>query len=109
MKLRRFLKILILALCLCLATGIGLFMYNAHHIYNINSGFTELPLKFNPDDSSSSYSWKGVDITVYDGFVKGIQNDGKEVDSLIIRALSPFPAVELNATHASAKNIMITV
>ena len=109
MKLRRFLKILILALCLCLTTGIGLFVYNAHHVYNINSGFTALPLKFNPDDSSSSYSWNGVDFTVYGGFVKGIQKDGKEGESLVIRALSPLPAVELSGAHVSAKNILITV
>jgi Icc protein len=88
MKLRSFLKILILTLCLCLAMGTGIFMYNAHHSYNINNDFTPLPLKFNPDDSSSSYSWHSADITVYGGFVKGIQNGGKEGDSLVIRALS---------------------
>jgi len=109
MKLRRFLKILILALCLCLATGIGIFLYNAHHSYNINSGFTSLPLKFNPDDSSSSYNWSGMGITVYNGFVKGIQKNGKNGDSLVIRALSPLPVVEIRAANTPAKNISITI
>lgn len=109
MKFRRFLKILILTLCLCLATGTGLFLYNAYHGYNINSGFTALPLKYNPDDSSSSYSWHSADITVYGGFVKGIQNGGKEGDSLVIRALSPLPTVDLKAANVPVKNISITI
>lgn len=108
MKLKRFLKILILALCLCLVAGTGIFLYNAHHSYNISSGFTPLPLKFYPDDSSSSYSWSGVDITVYNGFIKGIQKGKKGIDSLVIRALSPLPTVDLKA-NMSVKNISITI
>lgn len=109
MKLKRFLKILILALCLCLATGTGIFLYNAHHSYNINSGFTPLPLKFNPDNSSSSYTWGGVNITVYDGFVKGIQKGEKDGDSLVIRALSPLPTVDIKAGNMLIKKISITI
>lgn len=109
MKLRRFLKINILALCLCLATGAGIFMYNAYHSYNINSGFLSLPLRFNPDNSSSSYNWKGVDITVYNGFIKGIQKDGKENESLVVRALSPLSSVDLKASNVPVKNISVTI
>lgn len=109
MKLKRFLKILILALCLCLVTGIGIFLYNAHHNYNISSGFTPLPLKFNPDDSSSSYTWNGTDITVYNGFVKGIQKGEKGSSSLVIRAISPLPIADIKAGNMPVSNISITI
>lgn len=109
MKLRRFLKLLILSLCICFAAGIGLFVYNAHHSYNINSGFSALPLKYNPDNSSSSYSWQGADITVYGGFIKGIQSGGEKGGSLVIRALSPLPIVDVKAANMPAKSISITI
>jgi 3',5'-cyclic-AMP phosphodiesterase len=109
MQLGRILKILLLTLCLCFATATGIFLYNAYHSYNINYGFTSLPLKFNPDDSSSSYNWRDADITVYNGFIKGIQRDGEEGGSLIIRALSPFPAMYLNASNVPVKNMAITI
>ena len=73
MKLKRVLKIVTFALVICLAAGTGLFLYNSYHVYNINAGFTSLSLNYNPEDSSSTYTWNGVDVTVYGGFVKGIQ------------------------------------
>jgi len=109
MNLKKIMKITIVTLCLCLVTGTGLFLYNAFHGYHINNEFTTLPLKYNPDDSSSSYSWHGADITVYGGFVKGIQKGGKEGDSLVIRALSPLPVVKLKAASVSVKSISITI
>lgn len=109
MNIRKLLKVLILTICLCLVIGTGIFVYNTHHIYNINSGFTPLPLNYNPDDSSSSYSWQGISITVHGGFVKGIQHGGNDADSIIIRALSPLPTVDLRASNEPTKRIAITV
>ena len=108
MKLKRVLKVITLALVLCLAAGVGLFLYNSHHVYNINAGFTSVPLNYNPDNSSSSYTWNGVEVTVHGGFIKGIQKD-KNGSQLVIRALSPLPAVALKATNASVPNILISI
>lgn len=109
MKLGKVLKIMILLICLSLATGTVLFLYNTNHGYNINNDFTVLPLNYNPDDSSSSYSWNGANITVYGGFVKGIQKGGKEGDSLVIRALSPLPIVDLKASNVSVQGLSISI
>lgn len=101
-------RLIVLLLCICVATGIGLFMYNAFHEYNINSGFTPLPLQYNPDDSISGYSWNGANITVRGGFVKGIQKNSTG-DSLVVRALSPLPAVEVNNSNTSVQSISINI
>jgi Predicted phosphohydrolases len=108
MKIKKIIKITIFLLCVCIVTGTGMFLYNAHHGYNISSGFTSLPLNYNPDDSSSSYSWNGVDITVHGAFVKGIQSSSSG-DSLVIRALSPLPAVEIKSTNAASANILLRI
>jgi len=109
MKYKISIRIFTLILCLCIATGAVLFLYNAYNGYNINSGFNALPLNYNADDSSSSYSWNGTDITVSGGFVKGIQKGDKGGDSLVIRALSPLVAVDLKSTSIPAKNLSITI
>jgi hypothetical protein len=108
MKIKKTIRLIIFLLCVCIITGLGMFLYNTYHGYNINSGFTSLPLNYNPDDSSSSYNWNGVDITVNGGFVKGIQNDSTG-NSLIIRALSPLPAVELKTSNSASANILLTI
>jgi len=108
MKAKRIIKLFILLLCLCLAAGTGLFLYSAHHGYKINSGFTAVPLNYSPDDSSSSHSWNGADITVYGGFVKGIQKSSNG-DSLVIRALSPLPSVEIRNSGPSAQSFLIHI
>lgn len=108
MKLKRTLKIIILALVLCLTAGVGLFLYNAYHVYNINTGFTSVPLNYNPDDSSSTYKWNAADITVSGGFIKGIQK-GKDGNRLVIRALSPLPSVTVKATKAPVRNVLISI
>lgn len=108
MKLRRTLKIITLALVLCLCAGVVLFLYNAHHVYNINTGFTSVPLNYNPDDSSSTYNWNGVDVTVSGGFIKGIQQ-GNDGNQLVIRALSPLPVVTVKSTSAAARNVLISI
>lgn len=93
---------------ICLAAGVGFFLYNSYHNYNVNTGFTALPLDYNPDDSSSTYTWNGVNVTVYGGFVKGIQS-GNDGNRLAIRALSPLPSVSVKALNAPAQNILISI
>jgi hypothetical protein len=107
-KPKRVLKIIVLALFLCLAASVGLFLYNSNHIYSIKEGFTPLPLVFNLDDSSSAYDFKGALVTVYGGFIKGIQS-AKDGGRLVIRALSPLPSVLLEAKDAPAANLLIWV
>jgi hypothetical protein len=108
MKVKRIIKLIVFLLCLSLATGVGLFLYNTYHGYSINNGFTSLPLNYNPDDSTSGYSWNETDITVHGGFVKGIQKSSSG-DSLIVRALSPLPAVEIKNSNTSMQNISIDI
>jgi len=50
-----------------------------------------------------------VTITVYGGFVKGIQKGGAEGDSLVIRALSPIPIVDPKAIGAPPQKTSITI
>jgi len=107
MRAKTIIRLLVVLLCLSLATGAGLFIYNSFHSYDINSGFTAIPLNYNPDNSSSGYNWNGADITVTGGFVKGIQS-GSEGSSLVIRALSPLPTVGIKAS-SQVRNMLITV
>jgi hypothetical protein len=90
---RKIINIMIIVLCLCLIAGIGTFIYNAKNDYGINRNFVSLPLQFNPDDSSSSYKMSDAQITVYGGFVKGIQKGKDGAESLVVRALSPLPSL----------------
>ena len=108
MKIKKIIKLVILLLCVCIVTGTGMFLYNAYHGYTINSGFTSLPLNYNPDDSTSSFNWNGADITVHGGFIKGIQKNSAG-DSLVVRALSPLPAVEIKASGSSVQNMSIDI
>lgn len=108
MMMKKTIKLIILLLCVCIATGVGLFLYNAYHGYNINNRFTSISLSYNPDDSTSSYSWNGTDITVHGGFIKGIQKNSAG-ESLVIRALSPLPDVEIKNTNTSIQNISINL
>ena len=85
-----------------------MFLYNAYHGYTINDGFTSIPLYYNPDDSSSNYSLNGTDITVYGGFVKGIQRSN-ERSCLVVRALSPLPAVELKGNATGDASVLIRI
>ena len=106
MKIKKIIKLMIILLCVCLVAGTGLFLYNAYHSYDINSGFTPLSLNYNPDDSTSGYRWNGAEITVRGGFVKGIQQSNSG-DRLVVRALSPLPVIEIKNTNTSAAHISI--
>lgn len=106
--IKRTIKFTILILLICIVAGTGLFIYNAKHSYNINGGFTSIPLDFNPDDSTSSYTWNGIDIIVHDGFIKGIQKSSAG-ESLVIRALSPLPDIEVENSSTTTKDLIINI
>jgi predicted phosphodiesterase len=76
--------------------------------HGIREGFTPIPLAFNPDDSSSSYYFKGISVTVRGGFIKGIQNE-KDGDRLVIRSLSPLPFVLVEAKDAPAESFRLII
>lgn len=97
MKTKKFVNITLVILILCLATGVGAFIYNAESTYKISNNFVSVPLQFNPDDSSSTYTSQNAHITVFGGFVKGIQKGKDGAENIIIRALSPLPTINLES------------
>ena len=107
MRLKRALNLTIIIICACLITGISAFIYNAINRYKINSNFVSIPLQFNPYDSSSSYKLKNAEITAYGGFVKGIQKSNNGNKSLVIRALSPLPAITVKCGNTTAVSILV--
>ena len=107
MKVKRIVNISIIAILLFLAAGAGSFFYNAANSYKINSQFVPIPLQFNPEDSSSTYKMQSSQITVYGGFVKGMQKNQDGTESLIIRALSPLPIVTVAGSAAADVSLLI--
>ena len=107
MKIKKIINIAIVILCLCLVTGIGAFIYNSTHSYKISNDFVSVPLKFNPDDSSSTYQTQNSEVTVYGGFIKGIQRDKAGTESLVIRALSPLPTVIVKGDAVGNVSLLI--
>ncbi|MCJ7688009.1 MAG: metallophosphoesterase, partial [Clostridiaceae bacterium] len=93
MKIKKIINVTIIVLCLCLVSGVGVFIYDAQSSYNISSDFVSVPLKFNPDDSTSTYQTSNAQITVYGGFVKVLQKGKDGAQSVVIRALSPLPKI----------------
>lgn len=71
------------------------FFYTANQTYKINRDFEAIALQFNPADSSSSYESNGTTITIYGGFVKGIQKGSDGQKRLVLRALSPLPTISI--------------
>lgn len=107
MKINKVINLTIIILCLFLISGIGLFVYNATNSYKINNNFISIPLQFNPDNSSSTYQTKAAQVTVYGGFIKGIQKGKGGAESLVIRALSPLPTVMVRGNSTSDVSLMI--
>ena len=56
MKIKKFINLILIILCICLIAGIGAFIYDAKNTYKISNDFVGVPLKFNHDDSSSTYN-----------------------------------------------------
>lgn len=107
MKIKRIINLALIILSLCLITGVGAFIYNAVNGYKINNDFVSVPLQFNPDESSSTFQMRGAQITVYGGFVKGIQKGKDNVENLVIRALSPLPIVTVKGDNADTISLQI--
>lgn len=107
MLVKRIIHALIIILLLCLIVGIWAFFYNASNSYKISSGFTSVPLQFNPDDSSSSYRLKNTQITVRGGFVKGLLSGKDGPESVVIRALSPLPSIEVTGSDAGGVSLVV--
>lgn len=107
MKIKKIINFTIIILCLCLATGVGAFIYNTVYSYKISNDFVSVPLQFNPDDSSSIYQTQNAEVTVYGGFIKGIQSDKSGTESLVIRALSPLPTVTVKGNNVSTVSLLI--
>ncbi|HBW35834.1 metallophosphoesterase [Desulfosporosinus sp. BICA1-9] len=101
MKIKKLINFTIIILCLCLVVGVGTFIYNTISSYEISNDFVSVPLQFNPDDSSSTYQMKNAQVTVYGGFVKGIQKGKNGTESLVIRALSPLPTIQVKGSNAA--------
>lgn len=107
MRIRKIINITTIVLCICLIAGVGAFIYNAENSYNINKNSISVPLQFTPDDSSSTYQMKKAQIIVYGGFVKGIQKSNGKSESIVIRALSPLPAITIECNQATDVSLLI--
>lgn len=107
MKIKRVLNATIIILILCLVAGVGSFIYNAQNGYKINNRFVPIPLQFNPVDSSSAYQMKNAQITVFGGFVKGLQKNQDGTESVLIRALSPVPAITVTGNSPEVISLQI--
>jgi hypothetical protein len=94
-------------LILSLVSGVGAFFYYANSEYNINKDFESIPLQFDPEDSSSTYQSGKATITVYGGFVKGIQKGAKAEDSIVLRALSPLPVIQIKSEEAYSASLIL--
>ncbi len=102
MYLRRVVKWLAWLTFLSLLVGTALFLFNANHDYTIQHGFAAVPLNYDPDESVSRISWQAAEIVVRGGFVKGTQQD-KTGESLVVRALSPLPVIEVKNAASTAR------
>lgn len=107
MKLKKIINLTIIITCVCLIVGIGFFTYNAVNRYKIDKNFVSVALDFNPDDSSSTYKMQDAQITVYGGFIKGIQKDKDGKKNLLIRALSPLPNITIMGNKVD--NVLLLV
>lgn len=107
MKIKKFTNFTIIILCLCLVVGVGTFIYNTISSYKISNSFVSVPLQFNHDDSSSTYQMKNAQVTVYGGFVKGIEKGKDGAERLVIRALSPLPTILVKGNNDA--DILLTI
>ncbi|MDF2632955.1 MAG: metallophosphoesterase, partial [Caproiciproducens sp.] len=55
------------------------------------------------------YRWNGTDITIFGGFIKGIQKSDQGEESLVLRSLSPLPIVEMKASNGAENKVSITL
>lgn len=77
---------------------IGAFLNYSYNNFRIDESFTQLPLNFNPTNATSSYDFEGAKVTIEGGFAKGMLKDSKNIENLILRALSPTPSITVKNT-----------
>jgi hypothetical protein len=75
--------------------------------YTINEKFQSLPLDFDPYTSLSTYRMQNTQITVHDGFIKGLQKNSDGSQSLVIRAIAPLPGIMLSGNTDSSVSLQI--
>ncbi|MGE5398481.1 MAG: metallophosphoesterase family protein [Chitinophagales bacterium] len=107
MEIKRIINLTMIILFLTLAAGIGAFIYNTINSYKISNDFVKVPLQFNPDNASSTYQMKNVQVTVYGGFIKGMVSGNDSAKTLLIRALSPLPAITVKGNNTDTVSILI--
>jgi hypothetical protein len=105
-NIKKTFNLTIIILFLLLIAGVATFAYNATRGYKISNNYETLPLQFNPDDSSSTYQMQNAQVTVYGGFVKGIQKV-KADDSLVVRALSPLPSIIVKGDSDTTESLLV--
>lgn len=107
MKISKIINTAFYIIFLCFTIGIIVFIYSSQNEYKIDKDFIELPLKFNHYDSSSAYEMEDAEIIAYGGFVKGIQKNKNDIDSIVIRALSPLPSVTVYGKENASVSLII--
>lgn len=107
MKIKKLINWLLLGTLFFMLTGFGVFFHNASNAYTINNDFTSVPLQFDPDDSSSSHQLADATVTIYGGFVKGIQKEKDGTKSLVLRALSPLPKITVAGNQAETLTLRL--
>ncbi|AEV27931.1 putative phosphohydrolase [Sphaerochaeta pleomorpha str. Grapes] len=106
--MKKFIPVLVLFVMLCLMVGIGLFLFNSFSRYTVHDNFESIPLQFNPEDASSTYTNNQATITVTNGFVKALIKDPSDNStSIVIRALSPLPSLQVQATLQESISLIV--
>lgn len=106
MKLKSVSNLLLIALLACLIGSAAFFIHDSNAAYRVSHGFQRIPLSYNPTENSSSYPFQGAKLTVYGGFIKGTQEE-KGHTAVVVRALSPLPAIEVTGDTAAELTILL--
>lgn len=99
---------LLVIVLLSFLLGVAVFVRTTTAAYRGDRGFTALPLRFDPDTSSSEYRAPDRDVlvTVRGGFVKGLmENDGGR--DIVVRALSPLPGLRVEGGDIGGLSLIL--
>lgn len=87
-------KISILVFLIALVC-VGTFLTYSYNYFKVDQNFTPIPLSFDPYTSTSSYDWNGAIVSIQGGFVKGKMREKDNLDSLLLRSLSPSVQIKI--------------
>jgi|GEM_PF-725932 len=76
--------------------GAIVFFRYSYERFIVSRDFKLIPLSFNPEGSVSKYQWKGADITVKGGFIKGMVRYNKN-ENLLVRSIAPSTQIEVES------------